>query len=458
MVSQNVAIDKPPVTVPTPRGYPLVGVMPKILGNPLQFLTDTMREYRDIVRLNLGLASIYVVNHPDLVQHVFKENYRNYGKGKMWEPIRALTGAGLAVTEGDAWLQRRRLMQPSFHRERLAALMGIMNDVLTNHMAAWDEVADKGEPVDMLDQMLHLGLKQIVRTMFSVSITEEDTDILCQEFAKIASLVMIRMFTSFLPDAVPRPGDKRFKAGVRTADEIVYRIIKQRRESGEDNEDLLSLLMNARDADTGETMNDKQLRDELITIMMAGHETSATSLAWTCYLISQDAEVEATFHAELKLVLDGRPAEFEDLPKLTYTKMIVDESLRLYPPVWPIPRVTLGEDNVGGYRVPANATVLISPFVVHRHPDFWPDPEKFDPERFAPSKSESLRSRFAYIPFGAGPHMCIGNHLSIMQAQLTLAMIHQKYKLRVVPGHQVVPQSSATTKPRGGLPMTISRR
>jgi cytochrome P450 len=194
-----------------------------------------------------------------------------------------------------------------------------------------------------------------------------------------------------------------------------------------------------------------------MTVMTAGHETAAIALGWTGYLLSQHADVETKLHEELATVLNGRPATFEDLANLTYTRMIIEESMRLYPPVWPIPRVAVHDDEIGGYRIPAGSMVVVSPFVVHRHPDFWPDAERFSPERFSPAQAAN-RPRYAYIPFGGGPRVCIGNNFAMMQAQLTLAMIAQRYQMRLLPGHRVVPHSSATTKPRYGLPMLLSRR
>jgi cytochrome P450 len=448
----------PAIEAPGPRGYPLVGVLPKILGNPLQFLSESMLDHREIMRLNLGLGSVYMVNHPDLVELVLKDHHRSYEKGNMWQPIKLLIGDGLPVAEGEQWRKQRRLMQPAFHHQYITNMLDSMNSAIEEGLQHWSTLADTGQPIDVLEEMLHIGLDLIFKTMFTTSITEDEAVLLNKEFTLIARLVMYRMWTFFLPVWVPRPGDKRFAEGVKAADEIVYRVIKRRRDSGEDTGDLLSMLMAARDEETGEPMTDVQLRDEIITIMTAGHETVAIAMGWLWYLLSQHPEIEEKVYQEASSVLQGRPtATLADLGKMPYGKMVIQESMRLYPPVWPIPRVAVSDDQLGPYHIPAGSMVVVSPYVVHRNPDFWPEPEKFDPERFTPEQIAS-RPRYAYLPFGGGPRICIGNSFAMMQAQLALAMVVQRYKLQLVPGHKVVPAASATTKPLYGLPMLLTKR
>jgi cytochrome P450 len=453
MVTETLGTFKP---VPRLQGYPLIGVLPKVFGNPLQFLTNAMLEHKDMVILDLGFSSVYLVNHPDYIEHILKDNYRNYEKGHMWQPIKYLIGDGLPVAEGDVWLKQRRLMQPNFHRQKLSGLAEIINGTILASLEKWPALAQSGQPVDVLEEMLHLGLDIIVKTMFTANITQQESDLLCEKFTLIAKLVMYRMWTFFLPEWMPRPGDRRFHEAVQIADNILYKIIERRRETNEDTGDLLSMLMFARD-EAGGGMTNKQLRDELMTVMTAGHETAAIALGWTWYLLSQNPDVEAKLHNELAEVLGGRMPTFDDLGSLVYTKMVIEESMRLYPPVWPIPRVAVNDDVVGQYRIPAGSVVVISPFVVHRHPDFWSTPEQFNPERFSPDEA-SAREKYAYIPFGGGPRICIGNNFAMMQAQLTLAIIAQKYSLKLVPDHKVEPHSSSTTKPKYGLPMLIRAR
>jgi cytochrome P450 len=447
-----------PRAVPGPHGYPLVGVLPKILKNPLEFLAQSMLDYREVMRLDLGLASVYLVNHPDLIEQVLKNQHQGYEKGSMWEPIKRLIGEGLPVAEGDQWLKQRRLMQPAFHQQRLVQMVDTMNAAVSEGTQHWAKLAETGEQIDILEEMLRIGLNLILKTMFTTSITKEEADLVGEKFTLIARLVMYRMWTFFLPVSLPRPGDKRFQEGVNALDEVVYRIIQRRRDSGENTGDLLSMLMFSQDQDTGEFMTNKQLRDELITVMTAGHETVAIALGWTWYLLSQNADVEARLYKEVSSVLNGRPAAtMQDLPKMPYAKMVLEEAMRLYPPVWPIPRVAVKNDQLGAYHIPAGSMVVVSPYVVHRNPDFWPNPEKFDPERFTPDLVAN-RPRYAYLPFGGGQRICIGNNFAMMQAQLALAMLVQQYQFKLRPGHPVVPAASATTKPRYGLPMIITKR
>ncbi|MDP3767798.1 MAG: cytochrome P450, partial [Dehalococcoidia bacterium] len=255
----------------------------------------------------------------------------------------------------------------------------------------------------------------------------------------------------------PTPTNLRFRRAMRTLDDIVYGMIEARRNNGADKDDLLSMLLEARDEETGEGMSDKQLRDEVFTMFTAGHETTAAALAWTWYLLSQHPEAEGRLHNELGSVLSGRTPGLDDLQRLPYTRMVIEETLRLYPPVWSIGRMALREDTVLGYRIPAKGQVLLSSYVTHRHPEFWDEPERFDPERFAPERAAS-RPRYAYFPFGGGPRQCIGNEFAMMEAQLALATLAQRYRLRLVPGQVVEPEPAVTLRPRHGVMVTVEAR
>jgi cytochrome P450 len=256
---------------------------------------------------------------------------------------------------------------------------------------------------------------------------------------------------------LPGQKNRRFWAAIKMLDEVVQKIVSERRQHNEDRGDLLSMLMLARDEETGEMMDDKQLRDEVMTLLLAGHETTSNTLTWTWYLLSQHPEVEAKFHAELAAVLGGRVPMMEDLPKLTYTRMILDESLRLYPPVYALARGGIEADQVGGYDLPRRSIITMSPYLTHRHPEFWPEPEKFDPERFSPEE-EAKRPRYAYVPFGGGPRQCIGNSFALTEAQLVLATVGQQYRLRLAPDYQMELEPLITLKPKGGLPMMLEKR
>jgi cytochrome P450 len=304
--------------------------------------------------------------------------------------------------------------------------------------------------------MMRLTLGMAGKTLFSMDLSNE-----ADEVGRAAATVIQYANDRFtrllpLPTNIPTPHNRRFWKALRTLDTVVQGIIDVRRREEKDAGDLLSMLLLARDEETGEGMNDQQLRDEVRAFILAGHETTAAALAWTWYLLAQHPHIEHRLHTELVTVLDGRSPTFEDLPKLTYTKMVLEESMRLYPPGWGFERRAVADDEIGGYHIPADSLVLISPYVTHRHSAFWEDPERFDPERFTPEPLAG-RPRYTYFPFGGGPRQCIGNEFAIVQCQLIIAMVAQTYRLRLVPGHPVEPEPSVTLRPRHGLLMTLQR-
>ncbi len=262
------------------------------------------------------------------------------------------------------------------------------------------------------------------------------------------------VFHPFPPLSVPTPRNLRMQRTIHTLDQLVYRMIAERRSRETERDDLLSMLLSAQDEETGQGMNDRQVRDEVMTLLLAGHETTANTLTWTWYLLSQSPEVERRLHAELNEVLDGRVPTVADLPELKYTRMVIEEALRLYPPTPLLSRKAIAGDEVQGYPIAANSMIMISPYAVHRHPALWEEPERFDPERFTPERA-AARSAYAYFPFGGGPRICIGNNFAMMEAQLILSTVAQRYQLRLIPGHPVEPQMVVTLRPRYGLPMTL---
>lgn len=432
-----------------------VGAVPSLAKDPLSFFIHSLHERGDLVPLNLGPTKLLLVHHPDYVRHVLQDNWRNYGKGSMWVAIRKLVGNGMLGSEGELWLRQRRLMQPAFHRQRLAGLTTTVSEVITETLADWKVLAENKQPIEMAHAMADLTMKIIVRTMFGTGISDAETHEMVEAYTKALKLMNIRMWTFFLPDFIPLPGDTAFRETIQQIDRAVYRFIKERRENPNDNNDLLNMLLEARDEETGEGMNDQQVRDEVFTVFMAGHETSATVMSWIWYLVWQHPEVERRLQRELDEVLDGRTPTFEDLPRLTYTKMVIDEAVRMFPPAWLIPRSTLADDTIGGMPVKAGTTVLISPYVVHRHPDFWEDAERFDPDRFAPDRTYT---RHAYIPFGEGPRLCIGNSFAIMEMQLMLVMIAQTYHLSLQPGIEIKPTTMPVLRPNNDLMMHLRPR
>ena len=441
---------------PGPKSLPLIGVLPQVRRDPLAFVMQTRTAYGDVVNYRLGPLNSFLISHPDGVRQVLQENVKNYTKDHFsYGMVRWIAGNGLLTSRGDFWLRQRRLAQPAFHRQRIAA-MGANMVAATRELAdEWQPAAENGQVLDIGSQMMGLTLRIVSDALFGSRVPQ--AKIVDGAFNELSAQLVDR-FRRFniIPPVLPTAYDRRFRAAISALDGVVYAIIAERRASGEDRGDLLSMLMQTRDEDTGETMNDRQLRDEVLTMLLAGHETTATTLSWVWAMLDQHPDVAARLHAEVD-ALGDRPVTAEDLPRLAYTRMVIDETTRLYPPVYIFSRKVAEEDQIGGYRIPAGSSVDISPYATHRHPDFWENPEAFDPERFSVERS-AARPRFAYFPFSGGPRQCIGNSFALMEAQLILATLAQRYRLRLQPGHTLTPDPLITLRPRGGLPMQVVLR
>lgn len=434
----------------TPKIAPGPQEFPDLWQNPLQTLVDAAHEYGDVVCLDPHERRIYLVTHPEHIKHVLQDNYRNYRRDA--DSFKLLAGNGLIVSEGDFWLRQRRLIQPAFHRQQIAAMTATMTEVTTAMLASWQTAADQGEPLDLLAEMMKLTLTVIVKTMFGGDVNGEVEA--AANALDVGQEYLYQQGWDYGGEHAAA-GEAEFRQAMDTLDRMVYRLIDQRRRSGEVRPDLLSMLMQARDEETGEGMSEQQLRDEIVTIFGAGRDTTALGLAWTWYLLDQQPEVERRLRAEVSGVLGGRVPTFADLPHLPYTRQVFEEALRLYPPGWMTARLSLGEDEIGGYSIPANAEVFLCPYVTHRRPDLWNQPDRFDPERFTPERVAE-RPRFAYFPFGGGPRVCIGNTFALAEAQVVLAMATQGYRLRLFPGCQVEPEALITLRPKN-LWMTVMR-
>jgi cytochrome P450 len=453
------AIGKPlgDKTAPGPHGNVLLGSALALQHDPLSFFTEQAERYGDVVRTRLLFWPSYLIFHPDGVKHVLQGNHQNYDRNLfLYKAPQAFLGKGLATTDGTSWLQHRRLMQPAFHRTRIAAFGSLMTEATTALLARWQNVAECGQSLDMAEEMMRLTLRIIGQALFSVDLDDE-SDTVGQAFSTVLTLLGSYLYLPFPPLSVPTPRNQRMKAGIQTLDAVVERMITQRRRRQVERADLLSMLLEAQDEETGQGMSDQQVRDEVLTLLFAGHETTANALTWAWYLLSQHPDVECRLHAELDEVLQKQVPTIEHLARLPYTRMVIEETLRLYPPGAMLMRRAIAADSIGDYRIPAKSIVFLSPYVTHRHPDFWNEPEVFNPERFT-SERVATRHRYAYFPFGGGPHLCIGNHFAMMEAQLVLATIAQRYRVHLVPGQRVEPQVVTTIRPRYGLQMTLQRR
>jgi len=442
---------------PGPRSLSPFGSLPELQRDPLgTFLRDRER-FGDVVRYRGGIWYAYLVSHPDYIKHILQDNNQNYLKGFSYQVLKPVLGQGLLTNDGESWLTQRRLAQPAFHRARIERISGVMLDSIAGMLRRWEERHDPEAPVDVLPEMIRLTLEIVSRTLLGVELGRE-ADEVGRAVSELQGHVNYRATHLFsLAEKYPTPRNRRFHRWLSLLDAIVYRIIDQHRSGQSDRDDLMSMLLHARDEDTGEGMSDPQLRDEVMTIFLAGHETTANALTWTWFLLSQHPEAEERLHREIDVVLSGRTPEYSDLANLSYTRMAIEESMRMYPPAWAIGRFAIGEDAVGGYRIPAGAQVVMSPYVTHRHPEFWDRPDEFDPERFTPARAAG-RPRFAYFPFGGGPRMCIGADFAMIEAQLALAVIAQCYRLRLVAGHRVEPEALVTLRTRFGMHMRLEPR
>jgi cytochrome P450 len=440
---------------PGPRGSLLLGNMREQARDRLRFQMGIHQRYGDIVRWRVAHVTLYQVTHPDHLQHVLHDNHRNYTKGTLFRGLLSpMIGNGLFVSEGDFWLRQRRLMQPAFHRKYIAAFGQSMVEQTQTMLQHWAARPRPDQPLDIAEEMMALTLNIVTRALFGADVSA-DTGVVYDAFSTTSEHLIHRFDVPWYPpEAIPTPRNRRFVASRQALDAIVFRLIDEHTAHGEDTGDLLSLLIHARDEETGATMNRMQLRDEVMTLLLAGHETTANALTWGWYLVSQHPDVERRLHSELRAVLGGRAPGAEDLPNLPYTRMVVEESLRMYPPVWATHRQAIADDEIGGYHIPAGTILDLVAYVTHHRPDVWENPEVFDPERFSPERSKG-RSRYAFNPFSAGPRQCIGLGFAMTEAQIVLATVAQRYRLELPAGQQVVPFPQLTLRPRDGLPMLL---
>lgn len=423
--------------------------------DPLGLLLAAAREYGDVVRFDAWPYVIHMLYHPEHIKYVLQENNRNYWKGNLVGRVKPLIGEGLFTSEGDFWRRQRRLAQPAFHRQRIENFVTIMSTAGARMVEGLEPAATSGTPVDFMEHMSRVTLRIVGQALFGIDLIGEAAGVgrAMLSALQFVSEEAFSLFPSVL--MIPTPRNLRFRRARAELDRVVLGIIEGRRRSGADGDDLLAMLMEARDDDTGDGMSDRQLRDEVMTFILAGHETTAVTLAWACLLLAQHPEVREEVRREASSVLGGRRAPgLADLPRLALTRRVIDETLRLYPPVAVISRETYAPDEIGGYEIPAKSGAMMSPYVTHRHPAFWRDPERFDPERFTPEQV-AARPRFAYFPFSGGPRLCIGNEFALMEATILLAMIMQRYRVDVAPGHVVQEEIFVTLRPRQPMRMVL---
>jgi cytochrome P450 len=433
--------------------FPLSGLLGYRRG-PLPFFQNLAAQYGDISYFRLGPQEAFFLNHPDHIKHVLVTSHQDFHKGLALQRAKRLLGEGLLTSEEDFHRRQRRLAQPAFHRARIASYASVMTDYASETRARWHD----GETLDMSEEMMRLTLGIVGKTLFDADVVSD-----AREVGEAMTVVMDLFNTITIPffeliQKLPLPQLRRFDAAKAKLDAIIYRLIEERRNSGEDRGDLLSMLLLAQDTEgDGGAMTDEQLRDEVMTIFLAGHETTANALTWTWYLLSENPAVEEKLHEEIDRVLAGRLPAFADVVQLKYTEMVLAESMRLYPPAWATGRLAIAETEIAGYKVPAKALVLMSQYVMHRDPRYFPEPLSFDPDRWTTEARES-RPQFAYFPFGGGPRRCIGEGFAWMEGVLLIAALAQQWRMRLVPNHPVALKPVITLRPKHGMRMTVTQR
>jgi cytochrome P450 len=438
---------------PGPKGNPLLGVMSDFSRDMFAFI-QRCRNYGDIVSMRFLYMRTYFLYHPDDIEYVVATNAKNFIKSRNQRSalFQRLVGNGLLTSEGELWKRQRRLAQPAFHRGRINAYAETMAGYAERMIATWRN----GEERDLHRDMMRLTLEIVVKTLFNSDVSA-DADKVGQVLSRIVTPFAGQATIKWILDnRLPTLSRRRFDRDAQEIDAIVYRIIEARRSSGRDEGDLLSMLLKARDED-GSQMNDQQLRDEVMTIFLAGHETTALTLCWTWYLLAQNPEVERKFHAELDEILAGRLPAMDDVARLPYTEMIAKESMRLYPPAYALGREAINECEIGGFRVPAGAQVFMFQWSTQRDPRFFQDPEAFQPERWTEEFSASL-PKYAYFPFGGGPRACIGNYFAMMEIVLVLATVGQRLRFSLLPDQPVSLMPAMSLRPKDGIKVVVEER
>lgn len=446
--------NKEPFLPPGPNGLPLLGSLVDYFPDMLGFLKRVSDEYGDIVYYKLGSRKMYLLNNPEHIKDVLVTNNRNFEKSRALKRSKIILGEGLLTNEGESHIKQRRTIQPVFHHQMIKSYGDVMADYASIVSEGWQN----GSVLNIHKEMMKLTLYIVCKTIFD-SDMESESDEIGECLTDLVTLFpqMIFPCSEYL-DNLPLPANRRFQKARSKLDKIIYGLIEKRRANPGDKSDLLSMLLEVQDQEgDGEGMTDEQVRDEALTLFLAGQESTANSLLWTWYLISTNPESEKKMHREIDTVLNGRLPSLDDLGKLSYTQNVFKEALRLYPPAWAVARHVKEDYEVGGYVIPAGADIFMSQYVVHREPRLYREPESFRPERWSSDETKDL-PRFAYFPFGGGTRRCIGEPFAWMEGVLLIATIASKWKMRLVPHQNIIPQALITIRPKNGMNMILERR
>ncbi|MBI3073319.1 MAG: cytochrome P450 [Deltaproteobacteria bacterium] len=443
---------------PGPRGNWLLGSLFPFRKNPVRFLVDLHAASGDVARFRIGPQTVHVVSHPRDLRHVLQDHAKDYTRTTHgYALLRVFLGNGLLTSDGEGWRRKRRLAQPSFHRDALASFLRLMARAANDLCDTWATATARGETIDASAAMVRITLRVASEALLSTDLTEASSEIgsaLTTCFAEVA-----RRFTGIdWPLAVPTARNRRYRRAIATLNALVTTLVAERRRSPDTRPDLLSMLIAARDTDTGDALSNAEIVDEVKTILLAGHETTAHALAWAFYVVARHPEVWTTLHAEATSALGSASPHNIDLAHLAalpFARATLEETMRLYPPIWATERRAEADDVIGGFHIPRGSNVIVSPYVTHRHAEFWPDATRFDPARFlAPAKATI--DRFAYLPFSSGPHQCIGNSFALMEATTILASVAARFRWRLVPDAEIPPVAVVTLRPRRPIQLALA--
>lgn len=442
-----------------PKGYPVIGNLFDLAGpDRINWLQSVAQQYGDVSKFKLVTDDIYLINHPDLVKEILTKKSDNYTKNTLsFKVVKVVLGEGTFTAMGDVWRRKRRLVQPSYQKRKIAALSTTITDTIAEMLEEWEVACDKKQTLNAAHEMMQVTLKVVVKSLFSTALSKEETQTVANVFTPLLDATNKRVSNPFQwVYKLPLASNKTYQKYIDELNAIIFRIIKDRRKTTEPPMDLLQMLMDSEDEETGEPLTDEELRDEVMTVFIAGHETTANAMSWLWVLLSKHADVREKVEAEVAEVLGNRTPTPADFPQLSYTLKVFKETMRLYPPVPILPRQVEEDDTLGDYFIKGGNRIIFSPYLLHRHPDFWENPEVFDPHRFD-KEAEIKQHSFAYLPFGGGSRICVGNHFAMMEAVFIAAMVTQRFKV-VLPSNDIEPQISLTTRPKGGVPFTLERR
>jgi cytochrome P450 len=447
-----------PKPIPGPKARFFLSHLRKARAAPLDCVLELTRTYGDVSQVWLGPNRLIIINHPDAIKHVLLDHSANYGRPAFVALLRRVVGNGLLFSEGDFWLRQRRTMQPMFHRERIAGFAKIMGQFVAARVSAWRERDSAAQaPLDLSQEMARLTFEIVGRALFSTDLASESSALGAAIQLTLKWLDVRTASPLSAPLFIPTADNRRFRAAQRLFATTISRMATERRErdpNAEQPGDLLAMLLAARDPETGHGMSDKQLHDELLTFLIAGYETTSAALEWTLILLARHPDVAERVRREQHAICGARPPAVDDLPRMPYTRMVLDEALRLYPPVFGLSRRVLQPDVIAGYEIPKGAQLLVSPYAMHRHPKLWEHPDRFYPEHFEAERVKQ-RPRFAYFPFGGGPRQCIGNAFAMLELQVLVPTILGAFEIELAEGADAAPQARMTLRPRGPVLMRV---